>query len=526
MIFQVVFSNENFVVIDIPTQNDAEPSTSGSCPEIGTLEYFPENILLQIFSEVDDQDLLHLSDCSHRFAGIAKIVFKMRYARKYFVFDGDTKTARKMYGDLFERFGRHANIKAVKIKSIRNMDANHWIAKLLIEYTEPLEKLAFVRCWFKGINEILSQHINITHLTIRLSAWHDPFGIQNNPLDVPNYRLTLPDYRNLKQLEVSYKRSRSLCDGNTILRTMRNNPGLEVLNLSLCNPIVPIDCIAENLKNLKGLNLIGSMEISSWTTKNMVVESLKQLESLGLTIYDERHINLVKRLSLNCKNLKHLELDHYRHEETISCAEIVAAAAQFQTVESLEFLLLRNQNAIQTLAEYLPNLHRLRRLKIFMDEPQDSDAIIATLLNASPTLKTITINTWDHAPYESLLNIVLNRAVSKVTMKAVWNPPQLLRDEFKQFQNEIGSVTSKTVTRRDGQIHWVENSSIFYSYKLCLLNFVAYYFLSVLLVVVGISTSILAIQSFPWTIFGSVILLIIARVFQSSLDLNFIESIF
>lgn len=131
----MVFSKKSSITVDTLTPKTKQPSTNGAVPQIDPLEYFPEKVLLQIFSEVDDMGLLHLSDCSYRFEVIAKIAFKKRYATQYFVFDSDTKTERKMYCDLFERFGRYANMKAVEVKSIQNFDENHWITKFLIQYT-------------------------------------------------------------------------------------------------------------------------------------------------------------------------------------------------------------------------------------------------------------------------------------------------------------------------------------------------------------------------------------------------------
>lgn len=451
----MAFSNENHITIDIPTPKAREPSIHGSFPPIENLEYFPERVLVQIFSEVDDKDLLHLSDCCDRFEAIAKFAFKTRYASRYFVFDGSAKAKQKFYTDLFERFGGYANIKAVKVKSIQDIDENHWIPKLLLKHTKELKRLIFHRCWFKRINIILSQHIDITHLIIRLGVWND--------------HLAIPNYRNLKQLEVSDNNTTALYDKSTIVRAMRNNPTLETLNLSRCDPIVPMHCIAKHSKRLKKLNLISTAndvwEMSN-ETMDSVADSLKHLESLRLTISNFHHIELVKRLSLKCKNLKHIELDNKNFDGTISNEDIIEAATQFPTIESLE---LTHFHSVKNLAKYLPTWPRLRHLTVFMDEPDYSETFIPSMLNASPSLKTITINTWNDATF-SWPKFFLSTAIFKEVIKTIREPARF-REELKEFQPEFGFVTAKEIIRCGSRSHRIKNESIFFSFHLIFLFF-------------------------------------------------------
>lgn len=99
------------------------------CTKPDNLEHFPLLILLQVFSIVDDIDLLNLVENSTRFESIIKIVLNERYRKKYFRID-TTKFNLQRYKDFLQLFGRE--IKAIKVKDDRRED--HWIATLLSKF--------------------------------------------------------------------------------------------------------------------------------------------------------------------------------------------------------------------------------------------------------------------------------------------------------------------------------------------------------------------------------------------------------
>lgn len=115
---------------------------------------------------VNDVDLLHLYDISYRFESLTKIAFVERYASKYFVFDDDTQSQRETYEVLFDRFGCYADVNAIEARGMRIIDENHWLPQLLRQYTNQLQKLSYYDCWFEEIEDFLSQHMNVEHLTI------------------------------------------------------------------------------------------------------------------------------------------------------------------------------------------------------------------------------------------------------------------------------------------------------------------------------------------------------------------------
>lgn len=450
--------SENYILIDIPLQNDAGPAIHSAFPKIDNLEYFPEKVLLHIFSHVNDADLLKLSDCSYRFGCIAKVAFKRRYANKYFVFDSEKKSKRKMYWELFERFGHYAEIRAVEVNYIENMDdLDHWLPQLLHQYVTHLEKLTLHKCWCKGINEILSHHTHITHLTVRQSVW--------------NGQLILPNYRNLKKFEIIDNHLSGFIAGKTIEAVMRNNPSLEVLNLSHCGPIISIYCIAQHLKHLKELNLIISMR-DDWefSDENMdfVADSLEHLESLRLTIHSYGYIELIRRLSVKCNQLKLLELDQnvYNARHANSGDEIIEAAARFEAIESLELSHLKSYNSINTLDRCLPNMHRLRDLKLFINTPQRSNAFISSLSSKSSSLKTITITAWNDATF-SWPKFLISTAIFKEMIRIIFGPSSC-KVELKEFHDNFGFATNKEIILSKEQTHWIVNDSIVFSFKLVL----------------------------------------------------------
>lgn len=127
---------------------------NGLFPKIDNFEYFPTEVLLDIFVNTDDIGLLNLANSSYRFKCIMETAFKEIYANKYFVIDGDTESKRELYLELFSRYG--SGIKAIKASGIRNIDKDHWLTQMLHKHTNQIEKLTFDDCEFEDIHDILS----------------------------------------------------------------------------------------------------------------------------------------------------------------------------------------------------------------------------------------------------------------------------------------------------------------------------------------------------------------------------------
>lgn len=212
-------------------------------PIIDNLEYFPIDILENIFAKTDDVGLLCLSEISNQFAAITPIGFKRKYANKYFVINGERFGGDpKIYSALFNRFGRF--ITAIQLNHVY-IDYLHWIVPILQEHISHIERITLFACHFNPnrINQINELFVNITQLVLRNVTF-------------PNNTISL-EFRNLKKLEI---RGTNLIDDISLRRIIRDNPTLESLILCDIRPIYfniyqLIAFMADHLTHIKELAL-------------------------------------------------------------------------------------------------------------------------------------------------------------------------------------------------------------------------------------------------------------------------------
>lgn len=360
---------------------------------------------------MNDIDLLNLAETSCRFERIAKLPLRDRYANKYFVFYDDTDDRRReMYEKLFSRFGRSADINAIEVNKIRNIDdEDHWLPSLLRQYAVRLREIKLIDCSFRSTFDILSQ-------------------------------------RNLRKLELNRVRIPT----NTIKQTIQNNPQLESLIARDCIGIEPdedtMEFIAKNLQQLKELILIDTFDSYEWEISDEIMDSivnlLKKLESLGLTINSSHNV-LLHRLGLECVNLRHLELNY--HDDSFS-NEIVEALRLFETVENLS---LTNHSAvhyeewIESIVEYLPNLCHF---KFYMEMPRSHTFILSSLRKCS-TLKTITIDC-----FEEPIFFMDSQFFNEFTKTMKWPHGKV---EIMKEGQILGFITKNEVVWRNKLLNWI-----------------------------------------------------------------------
>lgn len=388
---------------------------------------------MEIFAGVDDIGLLNLASISYRFDGFAQIVFKKRYATMYFVIDNESEHQQEIYREQFSRFGR--SIKAVEANNIRDIDGNHWMAKMLAEHTNSLEKLAFNGCTFKNAGEMFAQHLNLTHLTL-----------QKN-LNGSDINFEFPSYRHLKSLKLCNFSNIPL---QTVQQIAHNNPQMESLNIRYCeNFTLPeiMKLIANHLKHLKYLALLDDYDFHHFPPAECSIErfvnSVEHLESLAL-IVDNDVNELLRCLGKKCKMIKQLELCHLRFNIE---NEMIASILTCQNVENLSVTQATYDDKFETLIEHLPNL---RRLTIDMYKP-NNNAYILSMLRKCTMLERITL-TFDYdrdefAPfvntqfYNEFLDIVDNR--------------RNVRIEFQEYGETICYVTKTEIVWRKKLMHWI-----------------------------------------------------------------------
>lgn len=149
------------------------------------------------------------------------MAFKEKYTNKYFVIDDDTESRREFYLEVFIRFGHY--IKAIEANGIQNMNNDHWMIQMIRQHTTQIKMLTFDWCSFNGeINDILSQHMDITDLALR-ECWKDM-------LEYPA-QLILPNHRKLKKFEHKSKDGGYYILSETVISMFQNNSALESLTL-------------------------------------------------------------------------------------------------------------------------------------------------------------------------------------------------------------------------------------------------------------------------------------------------------
>lgn len=433
--FQQTCSTEQLIQHEYQAPVDSILTINGLFPKIDNLEYFPLQVLQQIFTNVDDVALLNLAEVSYRFEGIAKTVFRRRYSKAYFVVDGESDSEQQMYWSLFNCFGDYADIKAIKANGIQDIGGTHWLSHMLKKYAKHLQRLTFDGCTFKNVYEILIQHLGITHLVLE-NDFHK--------------EIQLPVYRNLMALDLSC----SISFGSLKV-LIENNPLLESLLLRDCCEIATfrelIFFIVDHLNHLKKLALV-NLNHFEWTPPppreaiDRIVNSLNQLESLALGTGPEI-IGLMQRLSFGCHSIKHLEIDQIGENLNDAMLETLC---KFKTIESLSLSQPWYDDAIESsLIEFLP---KLRHLSFSMSMPNTYSYVLA-LMRKCLTLEKITIDVKVNRPDWSPTLFV--NAEFFAEFRATMGSNRDVRIEFEENSQIIGFVTKTEIVWRKKLMHWI-----------------------------------------------------------------------
>lgn len=430
---QVVSDEENQTMQIDETIDDEIHSINASFPKIDNLEYFPLKVLQQIFTSIDDNGLLNLAVNSYRFDGITKTIFEQRYASKYFVIDGESEEEQESYLALFSRFGSY--IKAIKAIRIQNIDANHWMAQMLQKHTKQLEKLTMDACTFNNACEFLSEHMNITHLSL----------CHNNKSEI-----ILPKYQNLKKLKMNKLRFISY---DTIRRTILNNPTMESLHLRCSGTFIfheVMSVVVEHLKHLKELFLIDAYlfpeyEMTLW--RNIIDKfdgSWSHIESLGLTV-SKHYAELLESLGVKCKNLQYLELKVPIEDEL--GGTLIDAIGLFENVESFS---LEQDNYNDEIDAVLMRLPKLRHFSIKLGKSY-TYTFILKWFTKYPTIETITIAV-DYVRYDDpafLTNVQFFYKFREIIQN------RNVRIEFQEDLQTIGFMTKDEIIWRNKLKYWI-----------------------------------------------------------------------
>lgn len=356
--------------------HDCISHINGLFPKITNLEYFPINILLNIFEMLDDNSLLYVASTGHRFDAIAQTIFKEKYANTYFVIPNDLcNKQQQQKRALINYFGKHIN--GIEANGLFNIDENHWMIEMLNEQPAiNLKKIRFIECHFKNADSILSQYIKITHLTFQKCT--------------ADTIIQMPVLRDLKHFEVrdcmdihdmSYKRIIKHCS--------------QLESLIICNynadyhEIIP--CVSKYLKKLRKLNLANEsdtmnfLQESSNLSQNFL-DTVKRLDSLGISV-DSDSVPFLKWLRPHCKNITDIELVHINGEMN---NEMIAEIRSFNNITTLS---LRLDSYQENFEFVLKSFSHLRELAIaFRYEMSPNHNLILPLMRECNGLEKITID--------------------------------------------------------------------------------------------------------------------------------------
>lgn len=347
----------------------------GIFPLITNLEYFPAEILLNIFALIDDNSLRALAITTARFELTAQIVLSERYANKYFVIKDASYNKQQMqhqYRAVISHFGQL--IKAISIHGFRGIDETHWLIQMLNTHASQLEKLEFFDCHFKSAESILSQYLSITHLTFQMCT--------------SDAIVHMPNFHNLRHFE-----ARDFIDieNSSYEEIMRNNPQLECLMVCNSNedPLAIISHADKHLKHLKRFHLSNDSDALEFTTVRSMETFLNlatNLQSLGLSMCNDS-VELLQMLSSRCTNIQCLELVHFGGDLS---QEIIEVLRSFQNITTISLAMDAYQFDIESL---LKSYSYLRHLSITLRlEMPPTNEFILSLLRECRNLEKITVN--------------------------------------------------------------------------------------------------------------------------------------
>lgn len=440
--------------------NDTNDDNASTVHLSINLEHFPIEILLRIFTVIDDIGLLNLSIISYRFKSIAALLFGERYADRYFIIDSETELQRKIYAQQFDYFG--CSIHAIKAIDINGIDNMHWMASLIKNYlTNHLARLYFCNCTFKNGCIMLTNHMNITHLTI-IGGHSDQAWIH------------LPKYHHLKKLEL---RTFHRVTDVSLDYVIRHNPQLESLILhhasvdfSFPKIMAYVHKYLKHLKEFIVLNdhCIGRDHPIDERRIDRFLSVTSNLTSLGLTMQTQ-YLDLYQRLSRNCKqNVKFLELHCiFKQFSFIEMNQMMDVARSFENVETLSLDMNYSYHDTSPILSLLENLSHLRTLYI----PQmDIDVIefILALLRTCEHLERLVILIKDEfmrgPAFSHHINAHFHQAFLNVKRNAN------VEIEFSENGRTIGHVSEKEIIWRNKMVHWIGYNSIYDDRKLNLLE--------------------------------------------------------
>lgn len=384
---------------------------------------------------------------------------KMAQSVEEYIINGELKGGdfESYWGEL-KRFG--SRIKALEFRHVSGSYAKQWTTKILRQHIDHIERLTFANGWSKLIeNGTFSQPLEVTHLIFR----------RENRADCGFF----PKCRNLQKLEIRKTHNIWYEDFQQIIY---DNPTLQSLKLyEFLNRIrkvrtgsitIGIDeiimLIADHLNQLKELAIVDTTLDKSWHISAAsdeiykILNSFQHLESLAVIVYP-RMIELLQRLGVECKQMKHLELHQKFYGFEIALLQVMPS---FTQIESLHLAMTSyDKNMIGSAVEHLTNL---RHLFLCIDAYDHRFTDLLSLFCKCQSLEKITHSYRYYQTFRKPATFVSIQFFEKFLEMVTNTRKPDARIDVMDGGQIIGSLTVNGLVWRNKLMHWIdcgENSS-------------------------------------------------------------------
>lgn len=276
-------------------------------PQPVSINDLPDEILLNLMSNLDDTSLLHMTRTCKRFRAIAKETFGRTYNgevhnRRYKIkiLGENDDNERQRYRPFLQTFGD--NIRAIGIIFVDcGVSKKHWIYESLRTYCTSLMDLDILLGFGVDVTRILLQQPRLTRFRLDNSFYLNSDWTKHS---FPNLtRLLIEDsdcitFGNTRRhLDVFFHKNRQLTE--LIIDDDNEKDRVNIID-SLNGKV-----------NLKLLQLYGPANVPHFQSTIVAMDRLETLTLSG-TYSSYRVLDAISR---GCKNIKKLKMLEYRNEE-------------------------------------------------------------------------------------------------------------------------------------------------------------------------------------------------------------------
>lgn len=306
---------------------------------------FPNEVLLRIFNNLNDSNLLDVSFVCIRFKTIAKETFSRKYngltKERYFTVNITEYPDLKMYRPFFQRFGPQMTAIHCNLSGVNEIISITIFLKMFCSFVTHF--MLFTTSRFVQFIDLFRSIPNVTHLTITRA---DFYGWNRNQRFPHLIYLGMESVRSFTSILLNH--------------FVQNHPQLKHVHLNDCRDLT------SPLLVLSGLNLNSLTLTNSYTsTAESFMVQFNELESLNITVTT----SLIDLAAFKgCKMLKDLCINSVQnqHEDVVEEGQFQQIAELIDIISSFDGLNTLNisgfnftAGSIHYLVHCLPNLINL-----------------------------------------------------------------------------------------------------------------------------------------------------------------------